>query len=61
LAHGSRTRDAAILLGSTKGLLATAKFLKASGAFTSDGTPYNPPRPPDLPEMELHLPDEPTQ
>jgi hypothetical protein len=58
LADGSRTRDPTILLGSTKGLLAVAKFLKTSGAFTRDGQPYNPPRPPDLPEMELNLPND---
>ena len=55
LAQGSRARDPTILLGSTKGLLAVAKFLKTSGAFTRDGQPYHPPRPPDLPEMELHI------
>ena len=59
LAQASRARDPTILLGSTKGLLATAKFLKASGAFTSDGTPYIPPRPPDPPEMDLFEPDNP--
>src|SRR5215472_14978006 len=59
LSHASQTRDPTILLGSTKGLLAVAKFLKASGAFTADGRPYHPPHPPEVPELELHLPPEP--
>jgi hypothetical protein len=59
LSHASRTRDPAILLGSVKGLLATAKFLKTSGAFTTDGNPFQPTRPPENPEMELIIPNEP--
>ena len=37
------------LLGSDKGLLATAKFLKESGALMSNGRPYRPPEMPSIP------------
>ena len=37
------------LLGSDKGLLATAKFLEMSGAPTSDSKPYKKPEMPTFP------------
>ena len=43
-----RDHDPTILLRTVKGLIAMAEFLKISGAFTSDGTPYIPPKPPEL-------------
>ena len=49
----SRYHDAPILLGSIKGLLATAKFLEKSGAFTATGIPYIPPLNPALPSLNL--------
>jgi hypothetical protein len=42
-----------ILLGSDKGLIAVAKFLKLTGAFTATGTPYEPPTTPQLPELDF--------
>src|SRR5438876_631825 len=57
----SQLHDQAILLGGTKGLLATAKFLKASGAFSANL--QNTLEPPPLPELDLAnqpgLPDPP--
>jgi hypothetical protein len=44
-----------ILLGSTKGLLATAKLLCATGAFIATGKPYEPPHFPDILDFELVL------
>ena len=55
----SRDHHAPILLGSPKGLLATAKFLCESGAFTSTGQPYLPPNTPNLPGLALVLHDPP--
>jgi hypothetical protein len=48
-----RDHSPAILLGTTKGLLATAKFLRESGAFTATGRPYQPPQTPALPALDL--------
>jgi ribonuclease HI len=53
LTEVSRHHSPPALLGSTKGLLATAKFLLASGAFTSEGRPYTPPTMPDMPTLDL--------
>jgi hypothetical protein len=55
----SPRHDPAILLGTLKGLLATAKFLEALGAFTRNGRPITPPRPPAMPTLNLlgPLPD----
>jgi hypothetical protein len=36
-----------------KGLLATVKFPFESGAFTASGKPYEPPKSPDLPGLDL--------
>ena len=47
---------ATILLGTEKGLLAMAKFLTASGAFTTNGLPYEPPAIPPMPTIELDDP-----
>ena len=52
----SRDHQAPILLGSIKGLLATAKFLKESGAFTLNGRPYEPPPPHEIPGLQLNEP-----
>jgi ribonuclease HI len=52
----SRDHDGPVLLGSIRGLLATAKFLQKTGAFTSTGQPYEPTRPPDLPGLDLNDP-----
>jgi ribonuclease HI len=49
LSKVSRDHDPSFLLNTTRGLLATTKFLKRSGAFTATGTPYNPPPVPSLP------------
>jgi hypothetical protein len=54
----SRNGDPTILLGSIKGLLTVAKFLKDSGALTATGEPYHPPRPPEMPELELNIPND---
>jgi len=48
-----RDHSPAILLGSIKGLLAMAKFLEISGAFTADGRPYEPPPMPVLPGLDI--------
>jgi hypothetical protein len=48
-----RDHSPTVLLGSKKGLLAMAKFLKVSGAFTSNGLPYKPPETPELPGLRL--------
>ena len=45
----SSLHETLTLLGSDKGLLATAKFLKESGALTSNCRPYRPPNMPSLP------------
>jgi ribonuclease HI len=50
----SRDHQPEILLGSTKGLLATAKFLKETGAFSATGRPYQRRPPPDIPGLQLH-------
>jgi len=55
LTQTSRDHNPAILMGSIKGLLATAKFLEASGAFTAEGKPYFPPQPPEYPELLLNI------
>jgi len=52
----SRHHDAPFLLGTVKGLCATAKFLKKTGAFTATGLPYEPPPPPIIPGLRLHDP-----
>ena len=51
LSEVSRDHDPSFLLDTTKGLLATAKFLKLTGAFTASGTPYEPPPAPKLPQI----------
>jgi ribonuclease HI len=53
LSAASRDHHDWILLGRTKGLLATAKFLKASGAMTATGKPYERPATPPMPELHL--------
>ena len=45
----SRLHETMTLLGSDKGLLATAKFLEISGTLTSDGKPYKKPEMPTFP------------
>ena len=52
----SRDGDPTILLGSIKGLLTVAKFLKQSGALTNTGEPYHNPCPPELPGLEFNIP-----
>ena len=59
LSHSAQIRDPAVLLGSVKGLLTVAKFLKVTGAFTTDGWPYHPPQPPETLEIDLFIPPEP--
>jgi ribonuclease HI len=49
----TRDHSSPILLGCTRGLLATAKFLHTSGAFTATGKPYEPPKTPVLPGLDL--------
>ena len=48
----SSLHETLTLLGSDKGLLATAKFLKESGALTSNCRPY---RPPDMPYIPAEV------
>jgi ribonuclease HI len=55
LTEASRDHNPMVLLGSVKGLIATAKFLESSGAFTSEGKPYARPPPPEFPQLRLHL------
>ena len=45
----SSPHETLTLLGSDKGLLATAKFLIESGALTSNCRPYQPPDMPSIP------------
>ena len=56
----SRLHETLTLLGSDKGLLATANFLKSTGALTSNGRPYHPPKMPAIPsEVDIaDIPDE---
>jgi len=51
LSKVSRDHYPVILLGTVKGLLATAVFLEKSRAFTSNRKPYIPPKPPNLREQ----------
>jgi hypothetical protein len=53
LSEVSRHHDAPFLLGTNKGLLATAKFAKNTGAFTATGLPYEPPPTPSMPGLRL--------
>jgi hypothetical protein len=41
------------LFGSTKGLIAVAKFIKETGIFTKTWTPYSPPKIPELPGLDI--------
>jgi hypothetical protein len=45
-----------IPLGTIKGLLATAEFFEASGAFTTNGRPYAPSQTPPMPVLNLNDP-----
>jgi hypothetical protein len=45
--------DPGRIFGTTKGLFATVDFLRSSGAFTSSGAPYVPPKTPELPGLVL--------
>jgi len=56
LSNVSQQHHVTILLGSSKGLLAMARFLKETGAFSASGRPYYPPTTPKLPGLELHDP-----
>ena len=56
LTESSRHHHATILLGTEKGLLATAKFLLTSGAFTTNGRPYEPPTIPPMPSLDINDP-----
>jgi ribonuclease HI len=49
------SRDASpyVLLGSDKGLLAVAKFIEKTGAFTKEGAPYQRPSTPELAHLNL--------
>ena len=56
----SRLHKTLTLLGSDKGLLATANFLKSSSALTSNGRSYHPPKMLTIPlEVDIaDIPDE---
>ena len=56
----SRLHETLTLLGSDKGLLTMVNFLKSSGALTSNGSPYHPPKMPTIPsEIDItDIPDE---
>lgn len=52
----SRLHETMGLLGSDKGLLATAKFLELTGALTRDGRPYTVPEMPTIPsEVDISV------
>jgi ribonuclease HI len=53
LTTAHRDHSSPVLLGSMFGLLATAKFLLESGAFTATGRPYVTPKTPALPGLDL--------
>jgi ribonuclease HI len=53
LSAAHRDHSPAILLGSIKGLLATAKYLKMTGAFSHPDRPSGREKTPDLPGLDL--------
>ena len=52
----SRLHKTLTLLGSNKGLLTTANFLKSSSTLMSNGRPYHPPKMPSIPS-EIDIAD----
>jgi hypothetical protein len=53
LSTAHRDHSPAIILGSIKGLLATAKFLKITGALSRTGRPTERGKTPELPGLDL--------